>query len=66
MPGALYGVCPEGCIYYFGLAWWAVVLQFIILVVTIPVGVRSQCPSTSCGLPAVPSTWVPTLGLVLL
>ncbi len=40
--GALYAICPEGCIFYFGLAWWAVVLQAIILVTTIPVGVSLQ------------------------
>ena len=37
--GALYGVCPGACIYYFGLSWWAIWFQFIILVTSIPVGV---------------------------
>ncbi|CAK0786099.1 hypothetical protein CVIRNUC_009312 [Coccomyxa viridis] len=36
--GALYGVCPAACIYYFGLSWWAIWFQFIILVTSIPVG----------------------------
>ncbi|CAL5226997.1 g9887 [Coccomyxa viridis] len=36
--GAVYGVCPEACIYYFGLSWWAIWFQFIILVASIPVG----------------------------
>ena len=40
--GAVYGVCPEACVYYFGLSWWAVWFQFIILVASIPVGVRTQ------------------------
>ncbi|CAL8464235.1 g3770 [Coccomyxa elongata] len=36
--GALYGVCPEACLYYFGLSWWAVWFQFIILLASVPVG----------------------------
>lgn len=40
--GALYGICPEACLYYFGLSWWAVWFQFIILLVSVPVGVRPQ------------------------
>ena len=35
-------MCPEACVYYFGLSWWAVWFQFIILVASIPVGVRTQ------------------------
>ena len=42
--GALYGVCPAACIYYFGLSWWAIWFQFIILVASIPVGVRLHQP----------------------
>lgn len=36
--GALYGVCPEACLYYFGLSWWSVCFQFIILLASVPVG----------------------------
>lgn len=38
--GALYGVCPEACLYYFGLSWWSVWFQFVILIASVPVGVR--------------------------
>ncbi len=38
-------MCPEACVYYFGLSWWAVWFQFIILVASIPVGVRTA-PNT--------------------
>ena len=45
--GAVYGMCPEACIYYFGLSWWAVWFQFIILIASIPVGVRTQLNSVA-------------------
>lgn len=44
--GALYGVCPEACLYYFGLSWWAVWFQFIILLASVPVGVRTSTPQS--------------------
>lgn len=46
--GALYAICPEGCIYYFGLAWWCTVLQLVVLMVTIPVGVSLWTSPVCC------------------
>ncbi len=42
-PGALNAVCLDACRYYFGLSWWTIWFEFIILLATIPVGVSPYC-----------------------
>ncbi|CAL8464230.1 g3765 [Coccomyxa elongata] len=37
--GALNAVCLDACRYYFGLSWWTIWFEFIILLATIPVGI---------------------------
>ncbi|BDA49350.1 hypothetical protein COCOBI_13-4620 [Coccomyxa sp. Obi] len=37
--GALNAVCLDACRYYFGLSWWTIWFEFVILLGTIPVGI---------------------------